>query len=99
MAFKYGPAYPDSSKYGAEGTPNDGPSDDQVSFSGPGPADISNPRGGGTQVETPVFFRRAPMAPEDELTPGTVETPREEAMRVDAVSALKQSQEANAPKV
>ena len=52
----------------------------------------------GTRVDVPVFFERAGRAPEDELSPSTVETPREKAMRADAQEALNQS-EAGAPKV
>ena len=62
---------------------------DDIGFSGPGKPDISNPRGGGTQVAVPEFFVRDAKIPEDKLSLGdTVETPREKAARLDAIQDI-----------
>ena len=68
----------------------------EIGFSGPGSAKTE--ARSGTRVETPTFFVKEGGAPEDELTPSTVETPREKAMRADAQEAFGQS-EAGAPKI
>lgn len=78
--------------------PNDGPGDDDTAFSGPGAPNISNPRSGGTQVALPTFFVRSNAVPEDELTPSTVETPREKAARADSVDDSGNTQ-SGAPKL
>lgn len=69
---------------------------DEIGFSGPGAPDIKKNKG--TAVPVPTFFKSEGGNPEDELTPETVETPREKAVRLDAVEALGQSQ-ATAPKL
>lgn len=69
-----------------------------IGFSGPGAPNISNPRSGGAKVAKPTFFVRDKSISEDQVTPETVETPREKAMRADAQEALAQS-EASAPKI
>lgn len=70
---------------------------DDIGFSGPGAPNISNPTSGGAKVSLPTFFV-GQKAKEDQITPETVETPREKAVRVDAAESLGQS-EASAPKV
>lgn len=69
---------------------------DGIGFSGPGKADVSGVRG--RDVPLPTFFESEGGQPEDELTPSTVETPRERGMRLDAIDSLGQS-EASAPKI
>lgn len=68
---------------------------DDIGFSGPGKA-VTEARSG-RNVPVPTFFL-GQKAPEDEITPETVETPREKAMRADAQEALGQSN-ASAPKI
>lgn len=79
---------------------------DETAFSGPGAPDIAaNPRYGGEAgndsdtdaVETPKFFVKSNV-PEDEVSLETVETPREEAARLDAVQDIG-STSSGAPKL
>lgn len=66
-----------------------------IGFSGPGKANTE--ARSGKSVALPKFFAGG-KSPEDEITPETVETPRERAVRIDAQEALGQS-EASAPKL
>jgi hypothetical protein len=68
----------------------------EIGFSGPGKA-LTEAKSG-RRVEVPTFFVKEGGQPEDEITPETVETPRERAVRADAQESLGQS-EAGAPKI
>lgn len=67
---------------------------DSTAFSGPGSANTE--ARSGTKVELPEFFVKS-SAPEDEVSMETVETPREQAARIDAVEGI--GKQTGAPKL
>lgn len=70
---------------------------DSIGFSGPGAPDLKNRNDSDDYPALPTFFVKGAY-PEDELTPSTVETPREKAMRVDGQETSGNSA-ASAPKI
>jgi hypothetical protein len=61
--------------------PQDG-DDEEIGFSSPGSANISNPTSGGYQIAVPEFFDSGGADPvTDGISPSDPTTPREEAFR------------------